>query len=576
MKELLVEIVKDKKGNDIYKVNGLLLHSKYNSSVEAEKLIQEQFKINCAQILFGYGNGYFLDALLKKVKDELVIVVDPLIENGLIEIQERHIGKAVYWSPNQENTLGFLISKLNDGKLLKINVISSLSYKKLFAEELKEILLYIKEFQNRTQVNYNTEVFFSELWQRNFASNIFNVVRDHSLLELKDKFEVPIILVAGGPSLTKQIPLLKEIKENVIIIAAGSTVNSLMLHNIEPDFVISIDGGEPNYEHFKGKLFKHARLIYSPYNHPKVRESFEHPGYVFSQIGHEAMGRYLYKKFGLDLPIIAGGGTVAHYGITIANLLNSGPIAMIGQDLAYTNNQTHAEGNKHAWKVNNLSDLNKRLIETEGYYNDKVQTSEEFLAMKMVFEEIIQFHVPRQPIYNCTEGGVKLKGFNQLSFEEFINKYVTKGILKQLEFSAPIKQYQSKSLIIKTYKEELNDIYILKKKLYKGIIIVNHAKKMGFFTDKQLRILEKIDKEFEEKSKMIQIHFLIAPIIMEIMNCYLPLENETEVQKFNRTVKQTERLYQKLIEALETSRNNIINVIEKEGSIDESVNNRSD
>lgn len=39
--------------------------------------------------------------------------------------------------------------------------------------------------------------------------NLYYVHKDQSLKELYNKYDCPVILASGGPSLTKQLPLLK-------------------------------------------------------------------------------------------------------------------------------------------------------------------------------------------------------------------------------------------------------------------------------------------------------------------------------------------------------------------------------
>ncbi|MDN4492201.1 motility associated factor glycosyltransferase family protein [Ureibacillus aquaedulcis] len=565
MNEYIIKTEIAKSGDETLKINNFYVHSKYNPIVESERIAAKDYSINCTHILFGYGKGYIVDSLLKKIKNESIIIVDPLIEIGKIHIEQRHkrILNIYYWSENSVNTLGYLISSISEGKSLKIKISITPNYNKLFENEYRDLLIYLRDFQNKTQINYNTEVLFAEQWQSNFSKNVPLIAKDESLSVLHNKFDLPVILAAGGPSLTKQIPLLKKIQEHVIIIASGSTINSLLAEDLEPDFIISIDGGEPNYNHFKDLHFEKAKLIYAPYNHPGVRKSFSKKCYVFTQVHQEEMGKYLLSNIGINLPILAGGGTVAHYGVTVARLLNSGPIAMIGQDLAYTNNQTHAEGNKHGQKVENLSELNKELIQVDGYDGGKVGTSRDFLSMKMVFEEIIRFYKPLVPIFNCTEGGVRLKGYEQVTFQEFINTYVDTSKFKNLEKIEDNQTFYKKdSEIVEFYESELELIRVLENQIIKGINALNKNKNNVLFDNNTLKLLDKIENELNEKSKKIQIHFLIAPITIEVSNCYLEKPNETRKESFQRVWNQSYTLYKRLLEAFDKAKYNLKVVIE--------------
>jgi len=68
-----------------------------------------------------------------------------------------------------------------------------------------------------------------------------------------DKFkDVPIIIVSTGPSLDKNIDLLKEAKGRALIISAGSALRPLLMRNIKPDFFAIIDPQDITYNQIKG------------------------------------------------------------------------------------------------------------------------------------------------------------------------------------------------------------------------------------------------------------------------------------------------------------------------------------
>lgn len=575
--EMKIEHLTSKKNTPTVTVNGLLLHSKYDPVIEAERIAQANYSMHHTIILFGYGLGYLVDELLNKVVHENIVVIDPLIEEGQLEISERHKNekKVVYWQASHTNTLGYTIANLSDGLELKLTVICSPNYDSLFQKEYYDLLRYLRDFQNKIQINNNTVTFFAEQWQRNMAYNVPSIVRDESLSVLHNKFELPVVIASGGPSLTKQLPLLKKLEEHVIIIAAGSTINSLLASNIEPDFVVSIDGGEPNYNHFKDLKCENTRLIYSTFNHHGIRQSFSKKAYVFAAMQQGVIKKYLHDKFDIDVPMITGGGTVAHFTYSIAHLFNSGPIAILGQDLAYTNNQTHAQNNKHTQKVERLDELNIDLIKVEGYYGEDVVTSKSFNSMKMTFEEIMKFHIPEVPVYNCTEGGIKIKGLPQMAFQEFVDEYVNLNKIKDmsiLEEESSIKKTTQE--IIEILKEEQDTIDELEKVIEEALLTLEKNNSKTQFKQKTLKKLDRLDKKVERLSKKVQIHFLVNPITLEIEMQFLEQPNETPEEAYNRVFKQSHTLYERLLVAFKTSRELTIEVIGKLKEESEDNNDR--
>lgn len=573
--DLKIELLASKKNIPTVTVNGLLLHSKYDPVVEAERIAQANYLMHHTIILFGYGLGYIVDELLKTVGNEQIVIIDPLIEVGQLEICERHKKekKVVYWEASHTNTLGYTIASLSEGLELKLNVICSTNYDTLFQKEYYELLRYLRDFQNKTQINNNTVTIFAQQWQKNMAYNVPSIVRDESLSVLHNKFELPVVIASGGPSLTKQLPLLKKLEEHVIIIAAGSTINSLIASNIEPDFVVSIDGGEPNYNHFKDLKCEKARLIYSTFNHHGIRHSFTNKAYVFTAMQQGAIKNYLQDKFNMDVPMVLGGGTVAHFTYSIAHLFNSGPIAILGQDLAYTNNQTHAQNNKHIQKVERLDELNLDLIKVEGYYGEEVLTSRSFNSMKMTFEEIMKFHIPEVPVYNCTEGGIKIKGLPQMAFQEFVDEYVDLNKKKDMDIlDGESSTKKTNQEIIEVLKEELDTLEELEKIIEESLQILEKNNSKTQFRQNTLKKLNRLDKMIERLSKNVQIHFLVNPITIEIEMAFLEQPNETPEETYNRVFKQSKTLYERLLEAYKTSKVLTAEVIGKLNEESESNN----
>lgn len=562
--DMKIELLTSKKNIPTVTINGLLLHSKYDPMVEAQRIAQANYSMHHTIILFGYGLGYVVDELLKMIENEHIVIIDPLIEEGIFQIEERHKRekKVVYWEASHTNTLAYTIANLSDGLELKLNVIYSPNYNVLFQTEYYELLRYLRDFQNKTQINNNTVTYFAEQWQRNFAYNLTSIIQDQSLSILHNKFNMPVVIASGGPSLTKQLPLLKEIEKHVIIIAAGSTINSLLSANIEPDFVVSIDGGEPNYNHFKDLKCENTRLIYSTFNHHGIRKSFNKQAYVFTAMKQGAIVNYLHDKFDMDIPMVLGGGTVAHFTYSIAHLFNSGPIAILGQDLAYTNNQTHAQNNKHAQKVEQLKELNVDLIKVEGYYGEEILTSKSFNSMKMTFEEIMKFHVPEVPVYNCTEGGIKIHGLPQMAFKEFIVEYVDINEIKDLSIlEKELAVNKTTGDLTKVLNKEQESLIVLEKSLIEALNLLEKNNSNIQFKQKTLKKLERLDKKIERLSKEVQVHFLVHPITLEIEMKFLEQPNETPEETYNRVFKQSKTLYERLLEAFEKSKTLTLEVI---------------
>lgn len=553
-----VQKVKGKNGHLTLLMNGLHLHSKYNPIVEAEKIAKKNYEMHHTHIIFGYGLGYIVDALLEELNNEKIIVIDPLVRDGDLIMKEEHLQseKVVYWDRNNINTLAFTLNQIADRLDRKIKIICSPNYDKLFIEEYHDLLRYLRDSQKKSQLNLNTVVLLADKWQQNLTENILSIYEDESLSSLYSYFDVPIVIASGGPSLTKQLPLLKKIQDKVVIITAGTTINSLLAANIEPDFVVSIDGSDINYNHFKDIKLHKSRLIYSMFNHPGVKKSFSNSSYSFLASNLIEIAKYMLKKFDVDLPLIAGGATVAHYCYIIAQLISTGPIAFIGQDLAYTNNKTHAENNKGIMTKDEASKKYKEeFFSVEGYYGEEIFIPTSFISMKRTFEELMRFYKPNVPVFNCTEGGVKLIGYEQLPFKQFINYHISDDLVKK---EIVVKKTGENKIDVKEiFEEEIIILNKLIKMATEALAIISNNNSQTVFEQKSLNKLEEIDEKIAELSKDVQIQFLLEPITIEIETLFLEKPNETVMEKYRRISQQNKTLYKKLIDMYTKSKLNI-------------------
>lgn len=550
-----IEMVHSRDHHEVFKINGLYLHSKYKPLEQAEKFAQEKYKKNYIHMLFGYGNGYLVEALLNKFSNnEILIVIDPLIIHHTIspEISRNN----VYYFHNEDfRQIESLINSIEHNYNNQYNIICSFNYDKIFTEEYVEFLKSIRDIQQSKVVNDNTVLLRAENWQNNFIDNIESIIKDGSISYLNEVYSYPVIVASGGPSLTKQLPLLKKIRENVILIAAGSTINSLLVQHIEPDYILSIDGHENNWKQFEGLDLKDSTLIYSMPNHPKIRTKFK-DAFCFSSEKNKGINKtFLEKGLGIDLSFLPGGGSVAHYALSFANYITIGPIALIGQDLAYTNNQKHAAGNK---QISDLDKLAADFIKIEGYYGEDVLSDISFNAMKIDFEKMMRNPSLKEKVYNCTEGGCKIHGMQQLDFSSFTSRFVKKTKISLYKADKKLEESKINSLII---KEQISNCEEILEKLKVGIKKMNRNKSLISFDSGTIKALNEIDKLLQQKLSMLPIQYIMEHLEIYLAKNSINSDEEYSSQKFRKILQQNLYTY----ESLERSISNCLEKLEKLG-----------
>lgn len=235
----------------------------------------------------------------------------------------------------------------------------------------------------------------------------------------------PAILVAGGPSLDKNIHVLAQAKNKAVIIAADTVLTKLIKHGVRPDFVTSIDMEEFTFEKIAGAIpmLNHTDnigLICSSWVTPRMPKTFP-----ASQVYWTFTGRPLENRINMLLGgsvSMPGAKTVAHLSLQAAVVMGCSPIIFIGQDLAFSDDKDHADGTV----LTNQTAINSFLqssdvIWVDGVLGNKVPTNRGFFSMKAYFEQFIA-GTPGHYI-NATEGGAYIDGTEVFTLQQALDQF---------------------------------------------------------------------------------------------------------------------------------------------------------
>lgn len=542
-KTIDIKLEETRNGEHTVKVNGYYLHSKYNPINEAEKFVQKHYKPNHIHILFGTGLGYFAEKFKNTFTNgELLVCVEPIKE---LKVADYCYDVLIqnYSNKDLKNILSELISVEKN-----VTVICSPNYDKLFQEEYLDFLEQVKEIVNLKKIEENTIKRFAKEWFVNYLNNISDISRDYDIQDLNKKFNYPIVIASGGPSLIKQIPLLKQYKKNFILISSGSTINTLLHYDVEPDFVVSIDGGEENYRHFKERNFKNAKLVYSLFNYHEIKKCFKNEVFHFlTQDSVPGILTHYYSIFNKEPVHLLGGGSVALYALTFGRYISDSPIAIIGQDLAFTDNKSHAEFNKNFVSITDEEAKSRNMFYINGYYDEKVLTDYTLFSMKNSFEKLINQLEKNEIIYNCTEGGAKIEGFNQLPFKDFCEKYTTSDV--QISNLSIQKFKINKEAIISTLNSDIKIYKEIIKLANENLSLLNRTKNIKRFPEKINNSIDRNDKKINLLVNTSPISMIIQQFAIEVLKNYSPQKNETQKEMYNRIFQSNSFLYNKIKKA---------------------------
>lgn len=563
-----LEIIQSKNGLPVIKFNGLYLNSKYDPLKESAQFVDRHYKKNFTHVLFGLSNALSANALLEKMgENDFLLIIEPSIalfemikSNTLLKSLQNH--NQVFFIVGYDEILveeevRYLVHSRNIGQ---IEFIISPNYEKFFPKQLNHLKEELIQHARLSLVNVATLIKHGHSWQKNLLNNLYNSWKSVPLKKYKNKFDCPVIIAASGPSLSKQLDTLKRVEENqsALIIAAGTTINPLLNAGVRPHIVVSIDGDIANWRHFEGVKYDDIPLFYAINVHENIPKHHNGLKVVFNTQDKD-LSEWVNLIAGEEIGFVFGGASVATYSFDIAKTISTGPICLIGQDLAYTNYHSHAVGNKNTFTLTKEKIINnKNYIKLKGYHGDTVISDYSFLSMKKVFEDMIlnlRCTGDKRPIFNCTEGGVLIEGIQNLLFEDFTKNYCGKSYSDAFNRAfQTIEKTISKDNIIASFSEEKKDLQELTKVLKKAIKIIEGVSMETEHTDqKVLNHLDKLDKQISNFSKSNIIHYLIMPLSFKINHIYQEPEKESSIERKQRIMRKSLELYKGLLNATESS-----------------------
>lgn len=483
-----ITITKSKDSYDILELKNfnrknMCLNSKYSVKSDIEDYLSTIDKETGLIFQLGFNAGHEIRELINhKTKSTKVVIVEPNIEifkkvMDTIDIHDIISNKDIYICSGDFNNIKsqFLFYSnylyvYSSGKLdLKIlNYSSKLNEKNNLIEILKEFKSTI--VSRATLIGNSMED--TLLGINHLFSNILNTYESINIKELRNTYRgKPAVCVASGPSLDKNIDLLKDVQDKALIFCADSAYEKLIKKGIVSDATSVMERPKIIYELF----FKDKQHVYHPDTcllaqivaYPKIFSEYKGKKIVCSkeQLPFE-------KNISKKVPTINNyynGLSCAHLSVATAILLGCNPIILLGQDLAYgANGYSHAKGTIHEKKK--AEDFNDALIDVQSYdKSETVKTTVVWDTFRRWFEEVFANH-DNCTFINSTEGGAFINGAINESFSEVIKKYLEKqnNKVKLTNAYGNVELLDKKNMLndLKNYLEsEITEVKSIIKKL---------------------------------------------------------------------------------------------------------------
>ncbi|EAK5157630.1 motility associated factor glycosyltransferase family protein [Campylobacter jejuni] len=513
---------------------------------------------------YGFGNGILFKALLQNKNHQHIVVFEKDIEIIWVifhildfshELQSARLMILQTSSLDIEFFSNFCSSKpfFQFSRIYFLELMSH--YYERFHEDILGLNKKLAENFKNSIVSHGNDPLDALQGIEQFVYNLPQMITHPSYKELLSKrkgISDTAIIVSTGPSLTKQLPLLKKYANKATIFCADSSYPILAKHGIKPDYVLSLERIPLTSEFFNNDFWEFDKdivFIVKSVTHPHTIKYLQKNNRAFILVStYASFIQYLKLDY---FGYFNMGFSVAHMACYLSLHLNHKNIIFIGQDLAYAEN-----GNSHPDDYQNSANYESQMYEhilTEAYGGKgEVKTHHVWLMFKQNLEqdiEKIQKYLDTK-VYNCTEGGARIKGAIEKPFLWACENLLDKDLNKPFEKLEPLSLNKQNEFLLKAYYKvcksikhcrDFNDNFIkVYDKIKNSFMSLQNSQKNEIFIQEIIQDIDKtktqIDELYNTQKDLIQI---LGPLLtqfeLNLARIYV-LNPKTKEDAFNKSI----------------------------------------
>ncbi|EAJ6186526.1 motility associated factor glycosyltransferase family protein [Campylobacter jejuni] len=512
---------------------------------------------------YGFGNGILFKALLQNKNHQHIVVFEKDIEIIWVifhildfssELQSARLMILNTSSLDIEFFSNFCSSKpfFQFSRIYFLELMSH--YYERFHEDILGLNKKLAENFKNSIVSYGNDPLDALQGIEQFVYNLPQMITHPSYKELLSKrkgISDTAIIVSTGPSLTKQLPLLKKYASKATIFCADSSYPILAKHNIKPDYVLSLERIPLTSEFFNndfGEFDKDILFVLKSYVHPHTTKYLQKNNRNFMLVStYASFIQYLKLDY---FGYFNMGKSVANMSYLLTEYLNYKNIILIGQDLAYAK-----DGFSHTKDYKNLDKHEGHFQRDKGKFqclayggNGKVESSEIWTMFRLIFENDINYFQKFFNIttYNCTEGGARIEGTIEKPFLWACENLLDKDLNKPFEKLEPLSLNKQNEFLLKAYYKVCKSIEHCRD--FSKILSNDFEKIQSVYlslNEKEEDInlaIEKIDKfknKLEDIKQMQDLYEILSPLLIQfelnLARIYV-LNPKTKEDAFNKSI----------------------------------------
>ncbi|EAJ1497113.1 motility associated factor glycosyltransferase family protein [Campylobacter coli] len=512
---------------------------------------------------YGFGNGILFKALLQNKNHQHIVVFEKDIEIIWIMFHildfshELQSARLMVLNTNKLEIQDYneLCSSKPFFQFSRIYFLELMShYYERFHEDILGLNKKLAENFKHSIVSHGNDPKDALQGIEQFVYNLPQMITHPSYKELLSKrkgISDTAIIVSTGPSLTKQLPLLKKYASKATIFCADSSYPILAKHGIKPDYVLSLERIPLTSEFFNndfGEFDKDILFVLKSYVHPHTTKYLQKNNRNFMLVStYASFIQYLKLDY---FGYFNMGKSVANMSYLLTEYLNYKNIILIGQDLAYAK-----DGFSHTKDYKNLDKHEGHFQRDKGKFqclayggNGKVESSEIWTMFRLIFENDINYFQKLFNIttYNCTEGGARIEGTIEKPFLWACENLLDKDLNKPFEKLEPLSLNKQNEFLLKAYYKVCKSIEHCRD--FSKILSNDFEKIQSVYLslnekEEYLNLaIEKIDEfknKLEDIKQMQDLYEILSPLLIQfelnLARIYV-LNPKTKEDAFNKSI----------------------------------------
>ncbi|EOB5075999.1 motility associated factor glycosyltransferase family protein [Campylobacter jejuni] len=512
---------------------------------------------------YGFGNGILFKALLQNKNHQHIVVFEKDIEIIWIMFHildfssELQSARLMILNTNKLEIQDYneLCSSKPFFQFSRIYFLELMShYYERFHEDILGLNKKLAENFKNSIVSHGNDPLDALQGIEQFVYNLPQMITHPSYKELLSKrkgVSDTAIIVSTGPSLTKQLPLLKKYASKATIFCADSSYPILAKHGIKPDYVLSLERIPLTSEFFNndfGEFDKDILFVLKSYVHPHTTKYLQKNNRNFMLVStYASFIQYLKLDY---FGYFNMGKSVANMSYLLTEYLNYKNIILIGQDLAYAK-----DGFSHTKDYKNLDKHEGHFQRDKGKFqclayggNGKVESSEIWTMFRLIFENDINYFQKFFNIttYNCTEGGARIEGTIEKPFLWACENLLDKDLNKPFEKLEPLSLNKQNEFLLKAYYKVYQSIKHCRD--FSKILSNDFEKIQSVYLslnekEEYLNLaIEKIDEfknKLEDIKQMQDLYEILSPLLtqfeLNLARIYV-LNPKTKEDAFNKSI----------------------------------------